>query len=260
MDLVSNFDFLYDPYPIGIAKNVFGAETYKELVRTFPKIELFEYMEKLGHKYSLSERNNPENYHAFIQGNKAWKECHDYIKSDEFVIKILEELKEKNLDVGYLDVYKNYGTDAPAYKKLARNVLEKGIKTISKNRVDLKNKKFYTRFEFSALPADGGYILPHTDAPNKIITLIFSMFDEGEWNDQWGGSTEVLRPKDIKKNFNFLNKQMPFEEMERVSAFEFNPNQAIVFIKTFNSHHAVWPMTGPKDVFRKTLTVNLEIT
>ena len=33
------------------------------------------------------------------------------------------------------------------------------------------------RFEFSALPADGGNIVPHTDAPTKIVTMVVSMED-----------------------------------------------------------------------------------
>jgi hypothetical protein len=28
------------------------------------------------------------------------------------------------------------------------------------------------RFDFSALPADGGNLPPHTDAPTKIVTMM----------------------------------------------------------------------------------------
>ena len=30
-------------------------------------------------------------------------------------------------------------------------------------------------------PADSGNIQPHTDSPTKVITLVVSMVDEGEW-------------------------------------------------------------------------------
>src|SRR5256885_897092 len=56
------------------------------------------------------------------------------------------------------------------------------------------------RFEFSMLPANGGFIRPHTDSPHKIITLVVAMLNEGEWNPEFGGGTEVLRPRDITKN------------------------------------------------------------
>ena len=35
------------------------------------------------------------------------------------------------------------------------------------------------------------------------------------------------------------------------------PNQAVLFVKTFNSLHCVRPMTGPAEAMRRTLTVNL---
>jgi 2OG-Fe(II) oxygenase superfamily len=109
------------------------------------------------------------------------------------------------------------------------------------------------------LPADGGYIKPHTDAPNKIITLVLSMMRPGEWNDNFGGGTDVLKPRDITRNFNYMNRQFDFDQVEVVSTFPFEPNQCVVFIKTFNSWHAVTPLRGAgSPVMRKTLTINIE--
>ena len=37
------------------------------------------------------------------------------------------------------------------------------------------------------------------------------------------------------------------------------PNQCVIFVKTFNSWHAVYPMTGHgSQALRKTLTINIE--
>ena len=38
----------------------------------------------------------------------------------------------------------------------------------------------------------------------------------------------------------------------------FLPNQAMLFIKTFNSLHGVQPMKGPETRLRRTLTLNIE--
>ena len=47
--------------------------------------------------------------------------------------------------------------------------------------------------------------------------------------------------------------------MEIIDTFEFNPNQAVVFVKTFNSWHSVRPMTGKgSSLMRRTLTINIE--
>lgn len=46
--------------------------------------------------------------------------------------------------------------------------------------------------------------------------------------------------------------------MDVIDTFEFTPNQAVMFVKTFNSWHSVRPMTGTDpSVLRKTLTINI---
>jgi hypothetical protein len=46
--------------------------------------------------------------------------------------------------------------------------------------------------------------------------------------------------------------------MEVIDTYEFTPNQAVIFIKTFNSWHSVRPMTGvDSDALRRTLTINI---
>ena len=47
--------------------------------------------------------------------------------------------------------------------------------------------------------------------------------------------------------------------MDVIDTFEFTPNQAVIFIRTFNSWHSLRPMTGKgSDAMRKTLTINIE--
>ena len=47
--------------------------------------------------------------------------------------------------------------------------------------------------------------------------------------------------------------------MNVIDTYEFSPNQAVMFIKTFNSWHSVRPMTGKgTDAMRRTLTINIE--
>jgi len=56
-----------------------------------------------------------------------------------------------------------------------------------------------------------------------------------------------------------MNRQAGFEEMEVLDTFPFTPNQAVLFIKTFNSWHSVRPMRGNgSKAMRKTLTINIE--
>ncbi len=74
-----------------------------------------------------------------------------------------------------------------------------------------------------------------------------------------GGGTEVMTPVDLSQNYNQNNRQLEFEDVETIDICPFKPNQCIVFVKTFNSLHAVRPMQGGNNTaFRKTLTINIE--
>lgn len=242
-------DFIYEPYPIGVAHRVFEDGYYKSLVESFPPAELFKFMASLGNKYSLSELNNPDLYHDYVNASAPWREFHRWLKREEFPYEILSMLGERRIDLG---LRRPEGNGA---KPSAPTLLER---LRGGRRPDVA-PGLSARFEFSMLPADGGFIKPHTDSPQKIVTLVIAMLNEGEWNLSLGGGTEVLRPKDVTQNFNHLNRYLEFDEVETLDTFEYRPNQCVIFIKTFNSLHAVSPMKGQSTgLMRKTLTINIE--
>lgn len=241
-----NANFLYEPYPIGVAGNVFEEGLYGELVNSFPPVELFSFMPLHGNKYSLSELNNPDAYHQHVRSNRAWHEFYNWIKREEFPREVLGMLCSHNID---LDVETRGNGAAP----------RRGLLQRLRRHENVTTSNLSARFEFSMLPADGGFIKPHTDSPQKIITLVIGILHPGEWSPSFGGGTEVLRPKDITNNFNFKNKYLEFDEVETLTTFDYLPNNCVIFIKTFNSLHAVRPMTAPDhNRMRKTLTINIE--
>jgi hypothetical protein len=237
----------YEPFPIGLARPVMDQGLYKELLADYPPREQFDYLPKVGHKYSLSEKNNPAKYESWVAEHPRWREFHRWIKSAEFIESVLKALKERGVDTGYrasISTGRRLG-------KLARNLV--------RGRIDAGKPGLSARFEFSMLPADGGSVIPHTDSPGKVITLVVSMIDNGEWPVQFGGGTDVNRPTDPRLYYNELNRQAGFDEMEILETFPFDPNQVVVFVKTFNSWHSVRPMTGQgSPAMRKTLTINIE--
>ncbi len=241
----SDVAFRYEPYPIGLAREVLAASSYKRLIEAWPATELFEFKQQLGNKYSLSEVNNPAHYRRFVRTQAAWKEMHSYVKSSEFMHEVIALLYEHHMDLGLSGAI------------LARR--QAGLSFIDQLKVLRKTRKLSARFEFSMLPADGGYIKPHTDAPQKIITLVISMMAPDEWDPRFGGGTDVMRPRDVTRSYNYMNRQFEFEQMETLHSFPFEPNQAVIFIKTFNSWHAVQPIQGGgSKTMRKTLTINIE--
>jgi hypothetical protein len=243
-----NTTFIYEPYPIGVARNVFEDGLYRELVNSFPPVDLFHFMPLLGNKYSLSELNNPDAYHRYVRSHQRWCDFYKWIKRAEFPREILSMLCEHNID---LDA-ETHGNGAVVSR---RSLLDR----LRRRESPKATSNLRARFEFSMLPADRGFIKPHTDSPQKIITLVIGMLRPGEWSPSFGGGTEVLRPKDITNNFNFKNKYLEFDEVETLTTFDYAPNNCVIFIKTFNSLHAVRPMTAPDhNLMRKTLTINIE--
>jgi hypothetical protein len=240
-----NLEFHYAPFPIGLAKPLIDPAQYREFLDNYPPVERFKYMAKLGHKYSLSEHFDQKAFHAFLKSNPVWHDFNRWIKSRDFIRGVLQALKDRSLDLGY-------DADMSIGRQLRKRLTHAG-------NLNWNAARLHARFEFSMLPADGGHILPHTDSPSKVITLVVSMIDEGEWDPAFGGGTDVNQAKDITHNFNQTNAQGRFEDMEVIDTFEFTPNQAVIFIRTFNSWHSVRPMTGAgSDAMRKTLTINIE--
>jgi hypothetical protein len=245
-------DFRYEPFPIGVARPVFEPELYEQLLDGWPPQELFAFMPSLGKKYSLSEVNEPARYHEFVERSPIWKQLHREIKSASFVRSVVRLLAEQHIDLGIPeDVEVNP-------KQPQRRWFESMGRRTSAPSKGVRALK--SRFEFSMLPADGGHIKPHTDSPGKIITLVASMVRPDEWNAAWGGGTTVLRAKDVRYSFNYVNRQLDFDAAEVIDAYAFEPNQCVLFVKTFNSLHAVSPLTGfGSPAMRKTLTINIEV-
>ena len=216
--LFDNAVFRYQPYPIGIAKPIFDEESYQVLVDSFPPLDLLPHWGGGGyHKYALNEKMS--GFHEYLAQHPAWWAFHNSIKDNQFIQFILGLLKSRNIEV------------APA-------------------------DKWTSRFEFAAMPANGGMIAPHTDISSKAVTLIFSMCRPGEWQQAWGGGTDVLKP--IVPNVQLESYKAPLAAFEKVCSYDYTSNQCVIFIKTDNSWHSVGPMVGPTGPLRRTITLNIE--
>jgi hypothetical protein len=240
-----HIQFHYEPYPIGYVKEVLPKTYYQSLVEAWPGHDLFEFKSLLGNKYSLSEVNNPKKYIDFVRSSSLWRDFHEYVKSRDFLFETINVLYKHHMDLGLGGQFLSKDRHARTWS--------------DKLKLYKRTRNLSARFEFSMLPANGGFIKPHTDAPGKIITLVLSMMPAGEWPEDFGGGTDVLRPLDVSRSFNFMNKQFDFDQVEVVRSFPFEPNQCVVFIKTFNSWHSVSPLKGANSsTMRKTLTINIE--
>ncbi|WP_193371337.1 hypothetical protein [Pelagibius marinus] len=241
-----NFKFDYEPYPVGIARNVFDPADYQELIDSYPDEKLFVSKDYHGVKLALSQLNNGRGYRAHLRQSPAWQRFYDYVRSDAFIEDTFEMLKAHNVDLGLDKV--------PFKARIARR-----IKSWRRGSPQPHYPTQKSRFEFSSMPITGGSIRPHTDALAKVVTMVIPILREGEWKEEYGGGTSVVWPKDRTRSFNLTNGYMDFDEVDCVRTYPFEPNQCLVFVKTYNSWHAVWPMTGnDPSVLRRTLTINIE--
>lgn len=242
----TNLRFRYEPFPVGVAENIIPAEIYQQMLLCWPPTELFKVMPELGNKLALSEKFHSRNYHRFVASHPVWKGFHQWIKSDDFINHVMKALEANHIDLGYRQ-------DVSGFKRIS-----KAIKSALRGRPSHRGARLTARFEFQMMPATGGHIVPHTDTAAKIVTLVLSMPEPGEWDPAWGGGTDINRHRKPQYSFNWLNRQAPFEDMDIVDTYAYRPNQGVLFVKTFNSWHSVRPMLGnDQSAMRKSLIINI---
>jgi hypothetical protein len=243
---LDNLQLRYEPFPIGIIRPLMTDERYLSYVDSYPPADLFQHIPKVGNKFCLSEKFNPRQYGDWIGSHPLWTDFHRWIKSSEFIYAVLNALVERHVDLGYR-------------QRPPRERTGKRLRSLLRGRWWRDDDGLSARFDFSMLPADGGLLKPHTDNAEKIVTMVIAMVRPGEWDPSLGGGLDVNRPRRAELVFNHLNRKADFDDMDVLYTFEFAPNQALLFVKTFNSWHSVRPMAASgSTAMRRTLTINIE--
>ncbi len=252
---LNNLHFEYSPYPHGVAKNVFDVNTYKEIVENFPDINKFYSLknknkfnkEEKFNKFSLSSKNNPKIFFDFVNNNSSYKKLSNFLFSYDFKINLFNILIKNNINLGIIPLKRNN-------KNLLRNFLLNFTPyNILKPLQDVD-----VAIEFSAIPVRGGFIKPHTDGPHKLLSIVIPVIDKS-WQDSFNGGTNFLKPKDNTKIYNILNNTYEFDQCDIIKTVNFNSNQLLIFLKTYNSFHSVGPLNGEQDnLYRKSITLTIE--
>ena len=113
------------------------------------------------------------------------------------------------------------------------------------------------RFEFSYLPANGGYVYPHPDVAKKIITLV--LYFPFDWESEWNGGFVTFKHKtNPNGNFNGRgNGDIKWTEVETLREFDFVDNRCMIMVRSPNSLHGVKPIQGPTEKYRTSVTINI---
>ena len=85
-------------------------------------------------------------------------------------------------------------------------------------------------FEFPPSPAifissNKGFILPHTDGPNKIIGFVLPIIDNIDILNAKKLGTQILSATENAYKFNYFNKTVPFNKTLVVKEIPFEKNQ-----------------------------------
>ena len=114
-----------------------------------------------------------------------------------------------------------------------------------------------TTFQFALLPRDGS-VVPHADAPRKLISLLI-YFRDPDWRDEWGGGTEYYAPLDpVAARRWSPTARIPFEEFKTIGETPFAGNRLVGFVRSSDSYHGVTPLRCPEGRFRKAFLINLK--
>ena len=131
-------------------------------------------------KYNFSNSfENEKKFLNFIKTTKATRKFYQHINSDKFI----NELNSFLLN-NFIDIRLNT-KDSSLKKKLLNKILK---------------RELAFDFEFSSIPINGGYILPHTDGGNKILGFVIPIIDNDEILKVPNIGTKILKAKTSHPN------------------------------------------------------------
>ncbi len=224
----------HKPFVYGYIDNFVPADIYQKLEATFLDPTKSENMETFKHGKNRILFYSPP-APAEIPAESPWLEFVNQITSPEYMKDCLKWVQEN---------YEESASDSEdIYTKMMRD------------RFDVDTSKLKMQCEFSSLEADT-FLAPHTDSGDKFISCVYYLA-QPEWQDSWGGATEIYQPKNPKYQNNWHNRILPNDAMDLLASCNFRPNRLFFFVKTENSWHGLSPVTSPAGVQRRSFNFSM---
>ncbi len=218
------------------------SDLYRSLYTNYPRDVGYSY-DKYG-KMGFRSSEEPDAVRRFCASNPAWQALIEFFSSDEF------------LD----DVRQSFAPDLVEARGLAGRRRWINCNTRDAPRSWLKyqlQEPIRTTFQFSLLPKDAA-IVPHTDAPRKMVSLLL-YFRDPDWKDSFGGNTEYYVPRDPRRARHWKQTaRIPFEEFKPIGETAYVGNRLTGFVRSRVSWHGVRPISCPEGMARKALLINIK--
>ena len=213
---------------------------YQELKESFPDKSFFNPVSIYGKAtFNSDHDHDQDNFNKFCQANPVWDDYIQFFRSSEFLDDAFEFLKKP--------IKMARGKDDEKRWILANS---DSLDNSSSDVIPID-----VGFEFSML-SGGAQLPPHTDAERKIFSLLLYFADE-DWKPEYGGGLEFFHPKNFIDQWNFENRKIPFDSLEKIGTIPFTANRFLGFVKSGNSYHGLRPLKCPSGMYRKSLNINI---
>ena len=124
-------------------------------------------------------------------------------------------------------------------------------------------------FEFSLIPANNGFILPHTDGWNKILSFVIPIIDDDKIYEAKNIGTKIYKPKKNEHKFNLYNTIIS-KNSQNYLDIDYSGNIAVAFgsenqglSKNWRSNEAkeiCIEMSGKNDSFNLSVSVGIVLS
>jgi len=231
-----------DPFCFFYVDDYLPSDLYESLLASFPEDSRYTYNQE--GKMGFRSSEDPEAVERFAAAHPEWQRLVEFFGSDAFLYDARETLAEALVNARALSGRK------PWVNCTRREVPNNWLRYLLQEPVR-------TTYQFSLLPRDGA-VVPHADAPRKLVSLLL-YFRDPDWMDAWGGGTEFYVPLDPAKARKWgPTDRIPFEEFKTIGTTEFRGNRLAGFVRSANSHHGVQPVACPTGMARKALLINIK--
>jgi hypothetical protein len=247
-----------EPFPVVEIEDYLPADLYGKLLSTYPDPS------KGGHNHSMKNflKSGTDVFESFLDRNPDCGRLIRYMDSDEFL--------------GHIYHYALPMITACRGKFGSRPWARNGKPVdggqtssgFAKLLDPLRFIEVETGFELSAME-NGHSITPHSDAPNKLVSILV-YFPLPDWQPQWGGGTQFFRPKTSDAERRWCNSDVNHvrdfgeaglsqfaQEMEIFHTAPFSANHFTMFFKSNYTFHAVDRIACPPNRRRNCLVLNV---
>ena len=246
-----------EPFPIFEFHNLFDASIFCKLQAEFPDKTLFpgRYLENGGKFYM---NGTTREFDDFLEKSPIWKDLFRVFYKPEIV-------------ADFYALTQQFSSErTPTERKRwqicfgKKDDFPEGARyTISALKARLLDRiQVRLGFEFSCME-QGCYIPPHTDMPEKLLSLMI-YFPEEDVTYPDGTGTEFYRKK--PDNHDMRSWQTSWVKGDGVHKFfesndifytsPFTANKIVGFLKTSNSWHGVRQLSLPMHVLRRSLNIS----